>query len=139
MPSDFDRLVADLQQQVIEQALQVYSTKVVESYYHPQNLGRLAQPDAHSVLQGPCGDTMEFFLRFRGMHVKRATFITDGCGPTVACGSVLTTMVEGLSLEEVASIEPEDLIDALGGLPEESVHCARLAIETLRAAIATRV
>jgi nitrogen fixation NifU-like protein len=138
MADDFDRLVADLQQQAIEQALEVYSAAVVGNFYHPQNMGRLQQPDAHAVLQGPCGDTMEFFLHVSGRIVRRATFITDGCGPTVACGSVLTTLVEGLSLEEAATIEPGDLIDALGGLPEESVHCARLAVGTLRAALATR-
>jgi nitrogen fixation NifU-like protein len=136
MADDFDRLVADLQRQIIEQALEVYSAKVVENFNHPQNLGRLQQPDAHAGMRGPCGDTMEFFVHIREKHVLRASFITDGCGPTVACGSMLTIMVEGLSLKEAGTIDSEDLIAALGGLPEDSVHCARLAVSTLRAALA---
>jgi nitrogen fixation NifU-like protein len=48
---------------------------------------------------------------------------------------MLTTMVQGISLEEAGTIEPEDLLAALDGLPEESVHCARLAVDTLQEAI----
>ena len=56
----------------------------------------------------------------------------------MACGNMLSRMVEGLSLEEAGRIRPEDLIVALDGLPEESEHCAALAVSTLREAIASR-
>jgi nitrogen fixation NifU-like protein len=71
-----------------------------------------------------------------GERIGEATFMTDGCGPTIACGSMLTTMVRGMSLEEAGEFRSMDLIEALGGLPEESLHCAELAVRTLRAAIA---
>jgi nitrogen fixation NifU-like protein len=61
--------------------------------------------------------------------------MTDGCGPTVACGSMLTKMVTGKSLEDAAEILPEDLLKALGGLPEENIHCAELAVSTLHDAL----
>jgi nitrogen fixation NifU-like protein len=61
--------------------------------------------------------------------------MTDGCKPAVACGSVLTTMVQGMTLEEAGEIEPQDVIATLDGLPTESAHCATLAVTTLREAI----
>jgi len=50
----------------------------------------------------------------------------------------LTTMAEGLSLEQACAMEPADLIIALGGLPPENVHCAVLAMTTLQQALAHR-
>lgn len=138
MATDFDRFVDELQQQIIEDARAVYSDKVIEAFYNPKNLGRMAEPDACGVVRGWCGDTMEIYLRLNGERIEEAAFMTDGCGPTVACGSTLTTMVQGLSLQEAGGITPQDLLAALGGLPEESVHCAELAVNTLREAIADR-
>jgi nitrogen fixation NifU-like protein len=67
--------------------------------------------------------------------IREISFTTDGCGPSIACGSMLTTMVEGKTIEEADMIEPDDLLAALDGLPEESAHCAKLAVDTLREAI----
>ena len=138
MATDFDRFVDELQQQIIEQARAVYSDKVIEAFYNPRNLGRMPEPDACGIVHGWCGDAMEVYLRLNGERIEQASFMTDGCGPTVACGSTLTTMVRGMSLQEAVGITPEDLLEALDGLPEESVHCAELAVSTLREAIANR-
>jgi len=138
MATDFDRFVDELQQQIIEQARAVYSDKVIEAFYNPKNLARMPEPDECGVVHGSCGDTMEVYLRLNGERIEQACFMTDGCGPTVACGSTLTTMVRGMSLQEAGGIMPKDLLEALDGLPEESVHCAELAVSTLREAIASR-
>jgi nitrogen fixation NifU-like protein len=79
---------------------------------------------------------MEIYLRLNGESIEEATFFTDGCGPTVACGSKLTTTVTGMSLEDAGQISAQDLIDALDGLPDDSIHCAELAVQTLRTAVA---
>ena len=135
MASEFDRFVKALQRQIIEEARAHYSDRVVKEFSEPKNMGRLAEPDAHATVQGWCGDTMEIFLRLSGEKIEEANFMTDGCGPTVACGSMLTTMVQGMSLKEARRIRPQQLIDALDGLPEASVHCAALAVNTLHEAI----
>ena len=139
MATEFDRFVEELQQEILEQARAVYSGKVVEEFYYPSNLGRMLEPDARGVVRGWCGDTMEIYLRLDGEKIRAATFMTDGCGPTVACGSMLTRMVVGKSLEDAGKILPEDLLKALDGLPEENVHCAELAVNTLQEAIADRL
>ena len=135
MATDFDRFIEELQQQVLEDARTVYSDKVIEAFYNPKNLGRMPEPDGRGIVQGWCGDTMEIYLRLNGEGIEESTFMTDGCGPSVACGSTLTTMVTGMSLDEASEVRPEDLLAALDGLPEESAHCAELAVSTLRKAI----
>jgi len=133
--SAFDRMVEEIQRQIIEDERATYSQKVIEEYYNPKNLGRVSDPDAVGIVHGWCGDTMEIYLKMNGSRVEEAMFMTDGCGPTVACGSKLTTMVHGMSLDQARQIEQADLVSALDGLPEESLHCAELAVKTLREAI----
>lgn len=136
MADDFDRAMAALQEQVLQDARNYFSAQVVEEFSHPQNEGLMLEPDGLGRAEGLCGDTMEIYLRLDGPRIAKAAFITDGCGVTVACGSMLTRMAEGLLLAEAAAITPEALTAALDGLPEDHAHCAVLAVQTLRAAIA---
>jgi len=100
----------------------------------PRNLGRVRDIDGHARVTGPCGETMEIWITVRDWAVAAASFVTDGCGASLACGSMATTLAEGKTLEDAACLEPQDILDALGGLPPEHVHCAVLAADTLRAA-----
>ena len=132
------RLVADLQREINEQEQAHYSAKVLEQARNPTNLGRIESPDAHAVITGPCGDTMEIYLRFDGDVIREAMFMTDGCGTSLASGNMLTMMVRGMALDDANRISPQDLLLALDGLPDESTHCAELAVKTMRKAIAER-
>ncbi|MBN1657913.1 MAG: iron-sulfur cluster assembly scaffold protein [Anaerolineae bacterium] len=135
-PNELDRWVAALQQAILEREQAMYSAMVLAEARHPYNMGVMDAFDGYGLVTGPCGDTMEFFVQLDGEHVARATFMTDGCGPTVACGSMLSRMVEGKGLMEGAEIEAADVIIALDGLPPEHIHCATLAVETLQQALA---
>jgi nitrogen fixation NifU-like protein len=132
---EFDRFVAEIQREIDEQARAIYSAKVIEEAYQPSNVGRMVDADVRGLVHGWCGDTMEVFLRLDGERISQAQFVTDGCGPTLACGSMLTKMIHGMSMGEAGEILPEDVIAALDGLPEESLHCAELAVSTLQNAI----
>jgi Mrp family chromosome partitioning ATPase/predicted Fe-Mo cluster-binding NifX family protein len=77
---------------------------------------------------------MEFWLRIRDGKVDKATFITDGCGPALASGSMATELARGKRLEQVAAFQQKDILEALDGLPAEVEHCALLAAHTLLAA-----
>ncbi len=134
--SDFDRMIEEIQSLIIQEERALYSEKVIEEYHHPQNLGRMSESDTVGIVHGWCGDTMEIYLRVNGRRIVEATFMTDGCGPTVACGSKLTTMIHGMPIGKAGELTKEDLLTALDGLPEESVHCAELAVNTLQEAIA---
>jgi len=132
---DFDAFVAQLQSEIDEQARTIYSEKVIQEANNPRHVGSMPDATVRGLVHGWCGDTMEFFLRLEGDRIVEAAFMTDGCGPTLACGSMLTSMVHGLSMAEAGEIMPDDLIAALDGLPEESEHCATLAVSTLQNAI----
>jgi nitrogen fixation NifU-like protein len=134
--SDLDRWVAALQEAILEREQALFSAKVLDEARQPQNMGGMLDPDGHALVYGPCGDAIEMFLRIQDSRIEVAAFMTDGCGPTVACGSMLTRMVQGKSLEEAAVTEAADVIVALDGLPPEHVHCATLAVNALQEAIA---
>ena len=134
---NWDRLVAELQHEIDEKERALYSAKVLEQARNPTHLGRMEDPDAYARITGRCGDTMEIFLRCNGSTIQQATFLTDGCGSRLACGNMITTMVVGKTPDEAAQIDPEELTAALGGLPDDSAHCAVLAVSTLRKALAS--
>ena len=133
--SDFERWVAALQQAILEREQELFSAVVLQEARQPQNMRVMLDADGHALLLGSCGDTMEMFVQVRDSRIKAAAFMTDGCGLTVACGSMLTGMAQGKTLEEAAVIEAADLILALDGLPPEHVHCATLAVHTLHQAL----
>lgn len=135
---DFDRFVEDLQREIDERTQALYSDKVLAEVRHPRNMGRMDAPDSQGRAQSSCGDSMEMYLRLDGERIAEATFVTDGCSPTVASGSKLTTMVQGMSLAEAGALTSDDLLAALDGLPAEHLHCAVLAVDTLHEAIANR-
>ena len=113
----------------------VYSDAVIEHSMNPRNLGDLEGADGSARITGPCGDTMSMWLKVEGDTIINASFLTDGCGTTIASGSMVTEMAKGKSVAEAQKISQQDVLDALGGLPEESQHCALLAVNTLKAAI----
>ncbi len=113
-----------------------YSAKTLQHGRHPTNLRRMENPDAHATCVGWCSEVMEIYVRVDGERITEATFWADGCISTTACADMLTTMACGKTPEEAAAIAPETLIAALDGLPHKSHHCAELAVETLRAALA---
>ncbi len=133
--SDFDKMIEKIQNEVYEQERMVFSERVIKEYNNPKNIGKIAQPDAFATLTGWCGDTMEMYLKMDHDIIEDISFMTDGCGATIACGSMLTSMVKGKSVEEAEVITDDDLITVLEGLPEENLHCAHLAIITLEKAL----
>ncbi len=128
--------LSDVSPEVIELQPISFSTKVIQHGRHPINVGRMEHPDAFASRVGWCGEVMEMYLRLDGDRIVEATFWADGCLSTMACGDMLTTMVQGMTLREAAAITPEELIAALDGLPYQGQHCAELSVETLREAIA---
>ena len=113
---------------------QVYSGEVIDHALHPRNLGDMKDADAFGRITGPCGDTMEIWLKVSGGVVIAASFATDGCAATISTGSMVTELVKGKTVSEVLRVSQQDILDALGGLPEGNQHCALLATDTLKKA-----
>jgi nitrogen fixation NifU-like protein len=135
MTAKFDDPFEELEETVMEDMKRVYSEKTIDHFLNPRNLGEIQAPDGFGRVTGPCGDTMEMYLRIRDGRVTNASFWTDGCGPSIASGSMVTELVKGKSVAETQRITQNDVLNALGGLPQESLHCALLAANTLKEAI----
>jgi len=100
----------------------------------PHNMGKLEDFNGHAKITGPCGDTMEFWILVEENKIRNVSFITDGCDPSRACGSMTTFLAEGKTLAGAKEISQQDVLAALEGLPEDHEHCALLATNTLKAA-----
>jgi len=123
-------------EELIKQEMRkTYSETVVEHSMNPKNLGELEEANGFARVTCPCGDTMSIWLKVNGDTIINASFMTDGCGTTIASGSMITEMVKGKSISEAQKTTGRDVLDALGELPQESEHCALLAANTLKAAI----
>ena len=134
--NDFDRWITALQEALLERERAIFSAKVLAEARQPHNMSIMDPCDGYGLEFGSCGDTMEFFVQLDRDRIETVTFMTDGCGPTVACGSMLTRLAQGKSLAEAAAIEAAEVIIALDGLPPEHIHCATLAVHSLQQAIA---
>ncbi len=133
--SDLDELVRGIEERIRKEEREIYTERTLAEAYNPRNVGELGNPDGAARVTGPCGDTMQIHLRVDNGIIVASKFITDGCGASIACGSVVTELVKGKTVEEAFAIEDKDILSVLGGLPEENIHCAMLAVETLRAAL----
>ena len=124
-----------LQELVIDEMRENYSEIAIDHAMNPRNVGNMDNAGGFARITGPCGDTMEIWLKVRDATITESTFMTDGCGTTIAAGSMVTELAKGKTVIQAQKISQQDVLSALGGLPEESQHCALLAANTLREAI----
>lgn len=109
-----------------------YSPEVLDHFEHPRNVGDLPDADAEARLEHPvCGDVMKLAIKVADGRIAQVRYRTRGCVASIAAGSCLTEMIEGKSLQEAAALEREQLVAALGGLSNASVHASHLAIDAL--------
>lgn len=113
-----------------------YSELFKDHLANPRNGGELADANAVAEETNPvCGDRLRLSLRIGDDRIEAARFLAYGCPPTLACGSVLAQMLEGMSIAEAMKLTRNQIAEALGGLSTQKRHAAALAIETLHAAI----
>lgn len=113
-----------------------YSATFKDHLANPRNVGELPDASATAEEVNPvCGDRLRLSLRVRDGRIEAARFLAYGCAPTLACGSVLVEMLEGMTMEDAARLTKQEITRALDGLPSRKQHAAALAIETLRAAL----
>ncbi|HNR34038.1 MAG TPA: iron-sulfur cluster carrier protein MrpORP [Candidatus Hydrogenedentes bacterium] len=100
----------------------------------PRNYGLLDNWNAHACITGPCGDTVEIWLRVENGMIRAATFTTTGCEPSRACGSMATELVIGRPIQSALEIKPADIVGKLEPFPDDHRHCALLAANVMKAA-----
>ncbi|MBN2417685.1 iron-sulfur cluster assembly scaffold protein [bacterium] len=134
--NDLDRAMKNLSRLLMGESSEQFTDLAMQLAHEPLNVGEMEQPDGLGYVQGECGDSMWIYLKMDGDTIAQATFITDGCGATLACGSAATDMVHGLTLQQAAELGPGRIIEYLGDLPASHHHCAVLTINSLKKAIA---
>jgi NifU-like protein involved in Fe-S cluster formation len=113
-----------------------YSKIFKDHIAHPRNPGELADANAIAEETNPvCGDRLRLSLRIDKERIEAARFLAYGCAPTLACGSVMTEIIEGMSVDNANKLTRKQIVDALGGLSPQKQHAAALAIETLQRAL----
>jgi len=109
-----------------------YSLQVLDHFEHPRNVGELPDADAEARLEHPvCGDVMKLAIKVADGNIAQVRFRTRGCVASIAAGSCLTEMIQGKTLNEASAVRREHLVEALGGLPNASMHASHLALDVL--------
>jgi nitrogen fixation NifU-like protein len=113
-----------------------YSDKFNDHLTQPRNAGELTNANAIAEETNPvCGDRLRLSLRIIDGRIEAARFLAYGCPPTLACGSALAEMLEGMSIEAARALTKDQVVKAVGGLPSRKHHAAALAVETLQSAL----
>jgi nitrogen fixation NifU-like protein len=101
--------------------------------------------DAEGVCGDPgCGDSLTIFIKVKDNVIVDISFLVFGCVAAIATSSMTTELAKGKTLQEALQLTDTDIAEALGGLPENKMHCSVLgatalknAIENYRAKIST--
>ncbi len=67
--------------------------------------------------------------------IKDIKFKVHGCAGAIATSSMITELAKGMHVMQAYAIRDQEVINALGGLPEEKVHCSLLGTVALKKAI----
>lgn len=116
-----------------------YNKKVMDAFLNPRNVGEIADADAIGEVGNiRCGDALKLFIKLDAKKEKivDVKFKTFGCASAIASSSALTELVKGMTLEQAAKVTNKDIVNVLGELPEEKLHCSVMGMEALQAAIA---
>ena len=112
-----------------------YSATLLEHFLNPRNAGLMREPDGVGAEEYEgCGDLARFFLRVRDGRVSEVRFQTYGCGPTIAAASAASERVTGRRVEALLELGPQEIEEAVDGLPVDRRHAAEVVAGALRAA-----
>lgn len=114
----------------------MYNEKVMSIFKDPQHMGEVENYNAIGTVGNEvCGDIMQITMRIEDGIIKDAKFKTFGCAAAVVSSSTATGMIIGKTIEEALQLTNKQVIEELGELPPQKIHCSVLAEDAIRAAI----
>lgn len=116
----------------------LYNEDVLDHFMNPRNAGELSESetDGYGLVGDPsCGDQMKLWISIRSDCIEKIAFKSYGCPGAIATSSMLTDLAKGKSIEDAKRITDDDVVEALGGIPERKKHCSLLGVQALQAAI----
>ena len=114
----------------------LYTDTVMDHFMNPRNVGSI--DDASGVGEvgnAKCGDIMKMYLQIEDGIISDVKFETFGCGSAIASSSMATELIKGKTMDEALAVTNKQVVDALGGLPAQKLHCSVLAEESIKAAV----
>ncbi|MDK2800023.1 MAG: nitrogen fixation protein NifU [Clostridiales bacterium] len=115
---------------------EMYTDTVIEHFMCPRNVGSMNDADGEGTIGDPgCGDSMTIYIKVRNEIIEDISFLVFGCAAAIATSSMTTELAKGKTIEEAMKITEDDIVEALGGLPENKKHCSNLGVKALRSAI----
>jgi nitrogen fixation NifU-like protein len=115
-----------------------YTDAVIDHFTNPRNVGELRPEETSgfaTVGDPGCGDEMRLWISVRDGRIAWIAFKSYGCPGAISTSSMLTVLAEGKSIEEARRISDDDVVAALGGIPENKKHCSLLGVQALHAAL----
>ena len=122
----------DSQKRALDEMQGVYTETVIDHALHPRNFGGLPGADGFASTTSAGSDNIKMWLRVRNDRIIEASFWTDACAATIASLSMTTELVKGRTVTGAMMIGPQEVVQALGGLPEGNIHCAVQATNILK-------
>lgn len=115
----------------------IYREIILEHSQHPKNRGTLEPADYSYEDTNPlCGDEVRVDVRVKDNRISEIRFSGRGCVVSQASTSILTEMVEGMTLDEVKAITKDELLDEIGiPVSPARMKCALLGLKVLKAGI----
>jgi nitrogen fixation NifU-like protein len=114
----------------------MYSPIVMEHFNNPRNIGVIENADGFGEVGNPvCGDMMSFYIKVQNDIITDIKYQTFGCVAAIAVSSIVSEMAKGKTLTEAKMISKKAAAEALGGLPQNKMHCSNLGAEALALAI----
>jgi NifU-like protein involved in Fe-S cluster formation len=135
-PSTLDEFLEQARDRFFSKAQARYGSVMAERWRDPRHAYAIENPDVAVTSTGASGDSMTVFLRLDPARerIEEASCLTNGCGPTLVAGDAVCELAQGRRLEEAKDVTSADVLDMLGGLPGDKVHCVDLAVEAMRCA-----
>ena len=113
-----------------------YSKKVMDHFLHPRNIGEMKDADGFAEVGNPvCGDQLGFYIKVKDGKISDVKFLSFGCASNIATASILTEEIKGMKVEDAKKYDWNKIVEDLGGLPTQKVHCSILAVDGLKKAI----
>ncbi|WHH59507.1 iron-sulfur cluster assembly scaffold protein [Petroclostridium sp. X23] len=114
----------------------MYSDIAIDHFMCPRNIGNMLDANGQGECGDPsCGDYLIIYIRVENHVIEDISFMVFGCAGAIATSSMTTVLTKGKTIEAALKLTEEDVIEALGGLPEDKQHCSNLGVQALKKAI----
>jgi nitrogen fixation NifU-like protein len=113
-----------------------YNDLVIDHFTNPRNVGEVEDPDGQVVMGDPsCGDQMKVTMKINGNRIVDIKFTSNGCSGAIALSSMMTELAKGKTVEEALKLTDDDVVIALGGIPEKKKDCSLMGVSGLQGAL----